>query len=79
MKTISLKLPEELDQTLAYAAEEQGMSKSFMVREALTEYFAKSGDVRPGSYLDLARDLIGSMEGPPDLSVNEDYLKDLGK
>lgn len=34
----------------------------------------------PMSFLDLAGDLIGSLEGlPPDLSTNKSYMKDFGK
>jgi len=31
------------------------------------------------SCLDLVRDLVGSVRGPGDLSVNERYLEDFGK
>ena len=37
MKTISLKLPEEMDAMLAAIAEERGKTKSEIAREALVE------------------------------------------
>ena len=35
--------------------------------------------IRPNSCLDLAKDLIGSVEGPSDLSFNKKYLKGYGQ
>ncbi len=79
MKTISLKLPDGLDQQLAVHARAQRTTKSELVRAALEAYLKKDG--RPGSdsCLDLAGDLIGSIEGPSDLSVNPKHLKGFGR
>jgi len=78
VKTTSLKLPPDLDRQVAARSRSQGVSRGAVVREALTEYF---GNRRRASvsFADRARDLIGSVTGPPDLSTNADYLDDLGR
>lgn len=80
MKTISLKLPDTLDEELTQLAEEKGESKSFLIREALDDYLSRQRP-RPGkSFLERARHLIGSVEGgPEDLSYNKTYLDDYGR
>lgn len=79
MKTISLKLPDGLDQQLAVYARTQRTTKSELVRAAIEAYLNKDGSRRSGSCLDLAGDLIGSVEGPSDLSVNPKHLKGFGR
>lgn len=79
MKTISLKLTESLDEKLAAAAAKRGASKSALVREAVKTYIQNDKSVSQGSCLELAQDLIGCVEGPPDLSYNKKYLKGFGK
>jgi hypothetical protein len=79
MKTISLKLPDDLDRELSTRAEREGTTKSALVREAIEGYLAQSPGHRKGSFLELAGDLIGCAEGPGDLSYNKEYLKDFGR
>lgn len=79
MKTLSLKLPETLENQLNIVARKNDLSRSEIIRRALVEYFSRDKESRPGSFLDLARDLAGSIEGPSDLSTNKDYLKGYGQ
>jgi len=80
MKTISMKLPDDLDAELEARAERQGASKSSLVREALAEYLVdEEKTVRPASFLDQAADLAGCVDGPADLSVNPDHLDGYGR
>lgn len=79
MKTISLKLPDELERKLAARAERKGTTKSALVREAIEALLSQGGGGRKGSFLELAGDLIGRLEGPGDLSYNKEYFKDLGR
>lgn len=79
MKTLSLKLPEALYGDLVSLAEHKGMSRSAIVREALIALFGKERAPVRGSTLALVEDLVGSVEGPEDLSVNQAYLDDLGR
>lgn len=79
MKTLSLKLPEALYGDLAALADDQGVSKSALVREALTELFRRKRAPGRGSALALLQDWVGAVEGPEDLSYNKAHLEDLGR
>ena len=79
MKTLSLKLPDALDRELTSHAESQGTTRSELVRKALVNYFASNSAPPVQSALALAGDLVGSLEGPSDLSTNKKYLKGFGR
>lgn len=82
MKTISLKLPDDIDQELTTRAESTGTTKSALIREAIEGYLSHQetgGHPGKGTFLEMAGDLIGSLEGPGDLSYNKDYMKDYGR
>ena len=79
MKTLTVKVPEELDVKLAAVAAKRGESKSVLVRAAIESMLSKNEGIAPNSCLDLAKDLLGSVEGPPDLSHNKKHLKGYGK
>jgi ribbon-helix-helix CopG family protein len=79
MKTISLKLPDDLERTLTAKAERDGTTKSALIREAIEAHLSREAGRPAGSFLELAGDLIGSLEGPGDLSYNREYLKDFGR
>jgi predicted transcriptional regulator len=78
MKTLSLKLPDDLDARLAGVAARQGATKSDVVRSALTAYLARDGKAAPGSALELAGDLVGAFEGPHDLSHADRHMDGYG-
>jgi Arc/MetJ-type ribon-helix-helix transcriptional regulator len=79
MKTISLKLPENLDMKLGRIARQRKQSKSEIVREALEQFL--NGGRRSGAVTvaELAGDLLGSAEGPSDLATNPKYMEGYGK
>jgi Arc/MetJ-type ribon-helix-helix transcriptional regulator len=79
MKTISVKVPEELDLKLTAVAARKRESKSALIRAALDQIVESSDTITPNSCLDLAKDLIGSVEGPSDLSHNKKHLKGYGR
>jgi len=79
MRTVSLKLPDSLDERLAAVAAEQGASKSAVVREALETYLRKGKAVQPRSCLALAGNLVGCVAGPPDLSFHTKHLNGFGR
>lgn len=80
MKTVTVKLPPALNARLDRAAKQRGQSKSDVVREALESLLNGLRGTRPArSALDLAGDLVGSIEGPGDLSTNPKYLEGLGR
>jgi metal-responsive CopG/Arc/MetJ family transcriptional regulator len=78
MSTLSLKMPEELATRLAAAARRRGTTRSALVRDALESYLRKVS-VGNGSAADLARDLIGVVEGPRDLSERSKHMKGFGR
>jgi hypothetical protein len=79
MKTMSIKLHEELDARLTAAARRRGERRSAIVREALTAYLDATGDATGPSCLDLVADLAGCIKGPRDLSSNPKYLRGYSK
>ena len=79
MKTLTLKLPEILEARLETLARKNGLSRSEIVRRALVAYFSRDDVSDSGSFLDLARDLAGSVEGPSDLSTSKAYFERYGK
>ena len=77
MTTVSLKVPAVLEQRLARLAKSRGASRSAVIREAL-ERLLDDATAHPDSCLALASDLIGSFEGPADLSHNKKHLEGFG-
>jgi hypothetical protein len=79
MKTVSLRLPEALDARLTWLAQEKGVTRSAVVREAL-EAFMENGTARRPSAYDLSSDLCGSVtDAPRDLSYNKKYMEGFGE
>lgn len=80
MRTLSLKIPDTLDQRIALEVTRRKIGKSAFVREAIEQHLATpSASRRPQSFIELAGDLIGRRKGPGDLSTNPKYLKNFGK
>lgn len=79
MKTISLKLPDDLDSRLTAAARRRGEPRSAVVREVLRTYLDASSESAAGSCLELVADLAGCVKGPGDLSFNPKHLQGYGK
>jgi len=83
MAVISLKLSEALDAQLTEQAQRRRLSKSELVRRALTAFLQSSEQglegTAPQSAVDLLADLVGCCEGAPtDLSANPAYLAEFG-
>ena len=79
MKTLTVKVPEELDLKLAAVAKKLGESKSNLIRTAIEHVVISSSAITANSCLDLAMDLVGSAEGPKDLSHNKKYFAGYGQ
>ena len=75
MRTVSFKLSEQLDDALSDLARRRKSSRSALVREAL-EALA-TGKRR--SVTAVVDKLVGSLEGPADLSTNPQHLTGYGK
>jgi Arc/MetJ-type ribon-helix-helix transcriptional regulator len=83
MAAISLKLTEALDAQLTEQAHRRRLSKSELVRRALTAFLQSSEQgiegSEPQSAADLFANLVGCCEGgPADLSSNPAHLSDFG-
>ena len=75
MRTVSFKLPGQLDDALTDLARRRGSSRSALVREAL-EGLAASGRRSVTAAVD---GLVGPLDGPTDLSTNPKHLAGYGK
>jgi len=78
MRTVSLKLPDEIDEQLEARARRLGKTKSAITREALLRALADEHEAGV-SCLDLVRDLIGTASGPGDLASNKKHLRGYGR
>jgi hypothetical protein len=81
MTTLTVKISEALERSIAIATRRERVTKSELVRRALAKYLAQTGEGHKfQSALDLAGDLIGSVRGGPvDLATNAKYMDDYGK
>lgn len=80
MRTISLKLPDDLLAQLDREARARRMTKSSLVRESLASVLSKKSSANAPSCYDMARDLAGSVRGlPEDLTVNPEYMQGFGR
>ena len=80
MRTISLKLPDDLLAQLEGEAKARRITKSSLVRESLEKALRSQSPAGAVSCYDLARDLAGTVKGlPKDLADNPKYMKGFGE
>ncbi len=79
MKTLTLKLSDDLSTRLVLMARQGGTNKSDIVRKALEEYLSRKQPDTTNSFFEMAGDIAGCVNGSDDLSVNKDYLEGNGK
>jgi len=80
MRTISLKLPEDLLAELEREAKARRVTKSVLVRQSLVSALRRRPSQRTASCYDLAHDLAGSLKGlPRDLANNPKYMEGFGE
>ena len=79
MKTLSLKLPDELAVRLRHAVHRKGRTQSELLRAAIERYLGDSHKAMQGSVFDLCVDLAGCVRGPADLSSNRKRLRGYGE
>lgn len=78
MKTISLKVDGKTEKEIQMIMRKKKVDRSVAIRSAIHEYYTKEKDNKKPSLYDRVIDIVGSAEGPPDLSTNKDYLKEYG-
>jgi hypothetical protein len=79
MKTLTVKVREDLLARLEAVAQQRGWSKSELIRAALESIVRDEGQSEGPSCYDLAKDLGGTVDGPRDLSTNRKHLKGYGR
>ncbi len=79
MTIISVKISVDLKNRIRNLAEKQETSPSEVIRKAIEKYLSSDSFSAKGSFLDLAQDLVGSVEGPEDLSTSKRYMKGYGR
>jgi len=75
MRPRSLKLPPDLDALIQKVADERHVSYSHLVREAVVAYLANPS----ASAAAAAGDLVGSLDGPSDLSTADRHFAGFGE
>ncbi len=81
MNTLTIKISEELQQQIEEASRRTHLTKSELVRRALTTYMArKDSDSHAASALERASDLVGCFKGgPKDLASNPKHMEGFGR
>ena len=79
MRTVSLKIPDALDDRLEAAARKRGVSKSELLRKAVARLLPDGEPADGSSFLEKAGKLVGCVGGPPDLSFNPRHLRGYGE
>ncbi|UCC74653.1 MAG: ribbon-helix-helix protein, CopG family [Gemmatimonadota bacterium] len=76
---VTVRLPSELVERLDQLAEERGVRRSQLIRDAIRAFLDRPPGVPGEIPFDRVRDLKGAVYGgPPDLGArHRDYLKDL--
>ena len=80
MKTISLKLPADLEKDIRHAAERQGIPLSVWIRGAMEERLKKEPRKKPLTAADTFGKYAGICDtGIGDLSTNPKHMEGFGK
>ena len=79
MKTLTLKISDDISTRLALAAHKDGTGKSDIVLKALEEYLFRKQPDFDYSFFEIAKDIAGCVDGPHDLSHNKEWLEGYGK
>jgi len=79
MKTVSLKMPEDMEMELSEVARRTGRSKSHLVRMALSEFLPRRSRSSARSLFARAADLAGCIAAASDLSTNKRRMQGYGR
>jgi len=75
-----MKLTPEQKDKIRKLAKRRGVSQKKAVMDLVEEAVEEEPiEAEPGSFLDGIEHLVGSVEGPGDLSTNPKYMEDYGK
>jgi predicted transcriptional regulator len=82
---ITIEVSPDQKQRIEQLAERKGLSPEAIVRAAIdheletTSPNGNEEDVQSGSFLDGIEHLVGSVDGPSDLSSNPDHMEEYGR
>jgi hypothetical protein len=76
---MSVKLSPALAKAVRKLAQSRGVSMSAVIREAIERYLAINACPKEGSFLAVAKDFAGCVEGPTDLASNDEHLAGYGR
>jgi len=79
VKLVAVKLPAGVDERVVREARAQGVTRSEIVRRAITRYLTSRARRESTSFLAHASHLAGCVEGPVDLSTSEAHLDGYGR
>ena len=79
MKTLTVKLPDDLNSRLNMVSKNKGVSKSQVVRKAIAAFFVREEKPVEGSFLSLAEDMCGCIHAPIDLSTDKEHMEEYGQ
>jgi predicted transcriptional regulator len=80
MRTISIRLPEDLLGRLEAEARVRRVTRSWLVRKSLEKALHTESPASEASCYDLARDLAGTFKGlPEDLAEDPKYMEGFGQ
>jgi len=79
MVNLSVRVSDALAAKIAAEARRRGITVPQAIREAMEEWLKSPARGKRPSCYDLAADIIGSVEGPCDLSTNPDRMKGFGR
>lgn len=76
-----MKVTPEQKKLIEELAERRGTTQKAVVLEAVRHEYGETETVEPepGSFLDGIEHLVGSVEGPADLSDDPEYMKGYGR
>jgi predicted transcriptional regulator len=78
MRTIAVRVDDEMDARLESAARRRRSTKSALVREALSNLLEEASPT-DGSVLQAGQRYVGIVSGPSDLSTNPSHMRGYGR
>jgi hypothetical protein len=79
MKTLSLELPDKVATRLGALAKRQNKTSADLAKALIEDFLGKhNGHHQKTTCGQLAGNLIGSLEGPGDLSYNKNHMEGFG-
>lgn len=79
MKTVAIKLPEDMLARVDRLSRARKLGRSAVIREAIRDHLDTAVETASGSFAERARRYLGSVKGPRDLSRGERHMTGYGR